>query len=446
MSPESPPSDPARDLGGFTRFYAPLVATSLLLTATNPLLTAALARTGDPAAALAGYGVAFSLTGVLYAPLLVFQQVAAARLLEARDVAAVRRLALILGALFSLLAAAVAFTPLGMVVLEGMVGVHDAILDQAFEAMALLWPVPLLTGVRALHQGRLVAGHRTHPIAAATGARTVVLAVVAFALTGATAGAWLGGAAFTAGLFVEAGIVAVARAPVPTVPEPTETEQPGEDRLLMFSTPLMLNVVAWWSTPLLINSVLARTPEPDCSIAAFTVVEAVAWFLTAPVGQLQHASLALVDGRRTHRRVRRYAAGLAIGVTGLLAVLSLPAIREAILWTVFRLDPSLLEPAGLAFPVAVLYPMLYGHRQYFQGLFVRAGCTGFVGRGAVLRIVVIAAAAPILLGPMGENGARLGVTLAVIGLVAEDVFLDILARRKALPMLEEEAAVVVGKG
>ena len=425
----------------FARFYAPLAATSLLLTVTNPLLAAALARTRDPAAALAGYGVAFALTGVLYAPLLVVQQVAAARLLDAGDIAPVRRFALIVGVLLSALAAAIAFTPLGVVVLEGLVGVHDAILDQALEAMVFLWPVPFLTGVRALHQGRLVAGHQTNPIAAATGIRTAVLVIVAFTLTGTTAGAWLGGVAFTVGLFFEAAIVAVARAPLPEVPERSEVESPGENRLLSFSGPLMLNVLLWWSTPLLITSVLARTAEPDCSIAAFTVVEAVAWFLTAPVGQLQHASLALVDCRVAHRRVRVYAAGMAGAVTVLLAVLSLPAIREAILWTGFRLDPSLLEPAGLAFPVAALYPVLYGHRQYYQGLFVRAGCTGLVGRGAVLRIVVIAAASPLLLGPMGHNGARLGVTLAVVGLFAEAVFLEVMSRRRALPLLEEAHAL-----
>ena len=128
--------------------------------------------------------------------------------------------------------------------------------------------------------------------------------------------------------------------------------------------------------------------------------------------------------------------GLAVTVTLVLAVLSLPSIREFILWTGFRLDPSLLEPAGLAFPVAALYPALYGHRQYFQGLFVRAGCTGYVGRGAVLRIVVILVAAPLLLGPMGANGARLGVTLACVGLLAEDVFLEIMARRSVFPRLE----------
>jgi hypothetical protein len=434
----TPGSDGSVPPWAFARFYLPLVATSYLLTATNPLLAAALARTSEPATALAGFGVAFGLIGVLYAPLLVVQQVAAARLMAMGDLGPVRRFTLMLGAVFSGLAALVAFTPVGAFVFETVVGVHDAILDQALSAMGAFWPVPALTGLRALHQGRLVAGHRTQPIAAATGVRTAVLAAVAFSLTATPAGAWLGAAAFTAGLAVEAVLVTLAPAPTPTGVErrEQEQEQEGEDRLLSYSTPLMINVVLWWSTPLIINSVLARTPEPDCSIAAFTVVEAVAWFLTAPVGQLQHASLALVDCRAAHRRVRMYAGALAVAVTGFLAVISLPAVREAVLWTGFRLDPSLLEPAGLAFPVAALYPLLYGHRQYYQGLFVRTGCTGAVGRGAVLRIVVILIAAPLLLGPMGANGARLGVTLAVVGLVAEGALLEVTARRKALRRLK----------
>ena len=100
----------------------------------------------------------------------------------------------------------------------------------------------------------------------------------------------------------------------------------------------------------------------------------------------------------------------------------------------------LLRNEDLAFPVSALYPVLYGYRQYYQGLFVRAGCTGFVGRGAVLRIVIILSAGPLLLGLMGPNGARLGVSLAVIGLVAEDIFLQLMARRRVLHMIEEAVA------
>jgi len=131
---------------------------------------------------------------------------------------------------------------------------------------------------------------------------------------------------------------------------------------------------------------------------------------------------------------------LTLATTGVLALLALPGVRETLLWSVFRLDPSLLEPAGMALPIAALYPLLYGHRQYHQGLFVRTGCSELVGRGAVLRIVIIVAAAPLLLGPMADNGARLGVTLAVLGLTAEGIFLEILSRVRALPRLDAAGA------
>jgi hypothetical protein len=183
-----------------------------------------------------------------------------------------------------------------------------------------------------------------------TSGLSAVAALVAFT----PVRAWLGAVAFTAGLAVETALVTLADAPTPKLPERTDAEVDGEDRVLAFSTPLMLSVMLWWSTPLIISAVLARTPEPDCSLAAFTVVEAVTWFLTAPVGQLQHASLALVDCRPAHQRIRIYAGGLAVTVTVLLGILAIPSVRETILWTGFRLDPLLLEPAGLAFPVAAL--------------------------------------------------------------------------------------------
>ena len=40
----------------FARFYAPLAATSLLLTVTNPLLISAMSRSVNPTIALAGFG------------------------------------------------------------------------------------------------------------------------------------------------------------------------------------------------------------------------------------------------------------------------------------------------------------------------------------------------------------------------------------------------------
>ncbi|MFP3948213.1 MAG: hypothetical protein ACLFWG_05745 [Longimicrobiales bacterium] len=428
--------------GGFARFYAPLAATSLLLTATNPLLTAALARSANPAAALAGFSVAFALCGVLYSPLLVVQQVAATRILEGRDINPVRRFALATGALFSGLTAAVAFTPLGGWVFGDLVGVRGSVFVEAMDAIAFLWPIPLLTGIRAAHQGRLVGKHRTHPIAVATSARTAVLAAVAFGLTLVMGGAWVGGAAFVAGLLVEASIVGFSRVPDSIPPHAKEAPSlvdaalEGGDELLRFSTPLMLNVFLWWSTPLIINAVLARTPQPELALASFAVVEAVAWFVTAPVGQYQHASIALVGDRTSHRKVRRWAGVLAAGVFVLLGILALPWIARPGLDLVFQLDSALLESATAALPLAAFYPLLYGHRQYYQGLFVRVGCPGVVGTGAVLRVTSLVLTAVLLVDALGGYGAAFGVGLHAFGLAVEGGFLLERSRVRVLPALE----------
>ena len=426
---------------GFARFYTPLAATSLLLTATNPILAAALARSVDPVIALAGYSVAFAVCGVLYAPLFVMQQVAAARLLAGASFSPVKRFAYLTGAVMSVVGALIAYTGLAAdFVFAAVVGVGPEVLNEAVRAMQWLWPVPFLTAVRAAHQGRLVAGHRTVPIAAATGGRTGVLAVVSFALLATGGGAWVGAAAFTVGLIVETMVVMWSR--TPELQLEREDCEADKENVARFSAPLMLNVLLWWATPLIINMVLARTPDPDPSLAAFGVVEAMAWFIAAPVGQLQHASIALVGCSETHRRVRGWGATVAFAMVGVLLVLSVPAIREPVLRNVFALDPGLVALAGAALPIAAAYPLLYAIRQYYQGLFVRSGRTGVVGAGAVLRVTCIVGAA-LVVQSTGLGGAVLGVALAVFGLTIEGVFLVRYSRKDVMPELRASRAAAV---
>lgn len=438
--------------GGFARFYAPLAATSLLLTSTNPILAAALGRSADPVAALAGYGIAFSVCGVLYAPLFVVQQVAAARLLAKGSFAAVTRFAYSIGAFLSLLGALIAFTPAGAWVFGLLLrggpdggGVSPEVLTEAVSAMSFLWPVPFLTAVRSCHQGRLVAGHRTVPIAVATSGRTAVLAVVAFGMLATGGGAWLGAAAFTVGLLIETLVVVWSSTPGLTL-EGGDRGTADNQKVARFSAPLMLNVLMWWATPLIINVVLARTADPDRAIAAFGIVEAVGWFVAAPVGQLQHASIALVGCSEAYKRVRAWGGAVALATTALLLLLSLPGVREPLLGGLLALEsePELLAVASTALPLAAAYPLLYGIRQYYQGLFVGSGRTSVVGTGAVLRVATIAAAATTLLlsgaGGHATRGAALGVGLAVVGLVVEGAFLVRRCRRQVMPELQARRA------
>ena len=430
----------------FGRFYVPLAATSLLLTLTNPLLASAISRSVNPAVALAGFGLAFSLCGVLYSPLLVGQQVAATRLLAGGCFATIRRFWVRIGGLLSLFAVGFAFTPLGDWVFGGLMGVSGDVLQETRMATAFLAPVPFLTAVRAIHQGRLVAERRTNPIALASSGRTAILALVAVVLMVLTpGGAWVGAAAFTIGLSVETLMVARAHAGFHGVYQPVATEgvETGaiDEKMLRFSTPLMLNVLLWWSTPLVINSVLARSPFPAEAIAAFVVVESVAWFLAAPVGQYQHVSIALVDCKNSHRQVLRWSFVLAGMVALVILLVSIPPVRRSILGAVFGLDSGLLADIGEALPFAVMYPLLYGHRQYYQGLFTRSGRSDAVGWGAALRVATVLIVAIAGLGPLGHAGATLGVLSAVVGLSVEAVFLERVSHRQVIAMLPESRPV-----
>ena len=352
----------------------------------------------------------------------------------------VKRFAYLTGAVFSLIGALLAYTAAGEWVFAGIVAVSAEVMADAVDAMKFLWPVPFLTAVRSAHQGRLVAGHRTRPIAYATGGRTIVLAVVALALAVANDGAWLGAAAFTAGLIVET--LVVIWSPTPDVKLENQGCEVDDENIAAFSAPLMVNVLLWWATPLIINAVLARTANPDTSLAAFAVVEAVAWFIAAPVGQMQHASIALVQCSDTHKRVRTCGGVVALTMTVLLLLFSLPAVREPLLRILFALEPGLLGVAGPALPLTAAYPLLYGLRQYYQGLFVRSGRTMVVGAGALLRVASILAAALVFHGA-GPQGAVLGVGLAVLGLIVEVVFLERFAQRDVMPELRAERAAAI---
>lgn len=428
--------------GRFFHFYAPLAATSLLLTATNPLLAAALARSTDPATALAGYSVAFALCGVLYSPLLVVQQVTTKHMMEGGSFPPFRRFAVITGLVFTALSAAIAFTPMGGWVFGDLIGVTNGVYREATAAMRILWPVPFLTALRAAHQGRLVAGHRTRPIAQATALRTVALALIAVVLVVGGGGAAAGAVAFLVGLVVETGWVWFAPADPPPPSRHTAQELKDLDReLIKFSAPLMLNVLLWWTTPLIINGVLARTPEPAIALAAFAVIEALAWFIAAPTGQLQHASLAMVNGPDSHRSVRRWGLVVAVASAALLGLIALPGVREFVLRLVFDLEPQLLREVAKGLPLAALYPLLYAHRQYYQGLYVRAGRPGLVGLGAALRVGALVGLAFATVHPFSHHGVLLGVGLAVAGLAVEDIFLEVFSRRSALPRLKGRAVI-----
>jgi len=133
--------------------------------------------------------------------------------------------------------------------------------------------------------------------------------------------------------------------------------------------------------------------------------------------------------------------GLAALVAVALAVIATPVVRMALLSAAFELDAGLLADIGAALPLAVSYPLLYGHRQYYQGLFIRCGRSDAVGWGAALRVVTVMIVAVVGLGPLGYAGATLGVLAAAVGLAVEGLFLERVSHKQVMMTLPESRLV-----
>jgi len=160
---EAVPGEPVH-LGPFVTFYTPLVLTSLLILLAQPIGSAAMTRLPLSLASLAVWpaisGPLFALRSLGFA----YNEVVVATSDQPGSGAPLRRFALLLGAVASLLALALVATPLARLWL-GRVSALDPELAR-LGAAAMWWglPLPALSVAQSRFQGALVHARRTRGI------------------------------------------------------------------------------------------------------------------------------------------------------------------------------------------------------------------------------------------------------------------------------------------
>ncbi len=183
------------------RFYLPLMLTSLIGIAIQPMLTFFMGRAASPVESLAVFPVVHSLGFIFRAVGLSFQDAVIA-LLGRRNqgYAEIRRFAIGLGAGLSGVLGLIAFTPLSHLWFVHVSGLTPELASFAIPAARVLTPVPFLGVVLSLQRGTLIRNRTTGPIIVATAAEIVAVAAV-FVAVGWGLG-WVGAtAAFTGFLF-----------------------------------------------------------------------------------------------------------------------------------------------------------------------------------------------------------------------------------------------------
>ena len=158
------------------RFYRPLAVTTILRQTTRPALNAGIAAAEMARASLAAWPVTWGFTILISGPAWSLQQLTTAMAADEMAYRRVRTFALTLSAVFGLLLALVAFTPLYSLVMGGIYNLSPELQDLARPAMQLMVFYPLLMGAQALLRGVLIRGGCTGAVRAAMTANVLTLA------------------------------------------------------------------------------------------------------------------------------------------------------------------------------------------------------------------------------------------------------------------------------
>jgi hypothetical protein len=173
------PDGPPLPLAAIARFYYPLALTSVLTLGTQPIHTFFLARSRLPIESLAVLPVLHSLVFVFRSAGLAFQEVVIVMIGERRaNAAPLERFAGRLAAATTAALAALAFTPLAGVWLQGVAGLDVSLATLARAPLGILFAMPALEVLLSWQRSLLVVDHRTALVTAGTAVEIACIVVV----------------------------------------------------------------------------------------------------------------------------------------------------------------------------------------------------------------------------------------------------------------------------
>ena len=203
-------------LGSFLAFYVPLALTSLLTLLAQPIVSAALSRLPRAIDSLAAWPVVGGLLFLFRSLGLAYNEVVVALRDEPGSEKALYRFTLILAAAVTGALFLVAATPLGRLWFRNLSGLDPALALLARKAIWLALPVPGLSVFLSWYQGTLLHARRTRAITEAVAlyllANAVFLGVAVHFIH--VTGLYVGLAAVTIGVMIQAGWLRVRSVPV----------------------------------------------------------------------------------------------------------------------------------------------------------------------------------------------------------------------------------------
>ena len=186
-------------------------------------------------------------------------------------------------------------------------------------------------------------------------------------------------------------------------------------------------------------ALIARLAEPRYNLAAYGVAFAVAIIVEAPVIMMLGASTALVDGKISFLRLRRFTQTLNALTTLVMVVLIATPAFEPVFRGLIGLEEQVADLTRVALLILLPWPAAIGYRRFHQGLLIRRGSTRLVAYGTAVRLTSMTATALVLFFASSLPGAWIAASALSVGVMAEAISARFLASSEVRQLTSEQA-------
>jgi hypothetical protein len=407
----------------------PLAASWLLMGTELPALSAVIARLPNPEINLAAYGgVVFPLALIVESPIIMLLAASTALSKDLASYNKLRRFMMLAGAGLTTLHLLVAFTPLYYLVVEGVIGVPQEIVEPARIGLMIMTPWTWSIAYRRFNQGMLIRFGHSQTVGIGTVIRLTSngLVLTIGYLIGSIPGIVVGASAVATGVVCEAAYVGLVKRPVlnrelkmaaPVVPALAWSE------FWAFYIPLLMTSLLTLLANPIGSAALSRMPEALASLAVWPVITGLIFMFRSLGVAYNEVVVALLDERGAFISLRRFTAVLASVTSLALFAITASPISQFWFQSVSALSPELAGMAQRGLWLALLLPALSVLQSWYQGAILH----GRVTRGITESVVIymLTSAAILVAGVVWDQapGLYVGILALTLSVFTQTVWL-----------------------
>jgi progressive ankylosis protein len=214
-------------------------------------------------------------------------------------------------------------------------------------------------------------------------------------------------------------------------------------RLILFYLPLGASALLAGLTHVIINGVLARSPQAEITLSTYAVALSVSFLLDMPINVLRQTSSKYAKDRASFRSVAWLTGVLAVSITALSITIGWTPVGVFFFASVFGVTEELLQPTINVFRVlAFLFP-LTALRSLFQGVILNQLRTAWMTAGMIIRLIAMFGMSYYFIQVGWTNDGRIGAWIFVVGVIIETTVMVVegLSLRRKLPLTGEQITI-----